>query len=381
VTVVGAGNGGQAAAAHLALDGHRVCLYDRFPEATEAFSESRQLTITGSVAGTAVLRDVTNDIAEATSGAEIILVILPGFALRWFAETIAPFLVDGQVVILHPGGTGGALEVRRVWTESGMESDVTLGETDSLVYACRLTRPGEPSVKAIKRAVAVAALPAERLDAAFLPFSRLYPQAQRAPSVLATGLSNMNAVIHPAVVLLNAGLIDGRKTGFQFYRDGVTPAIARVVRAVDRERMAIAAALAVPHMSCEQWVQSRYGVTGNDLAELFGRLDAVVYQGIGAPESLEGRYISEDVPMGLVPMEAFARLAGVAVPAMSAIISACGLVNDVDYRTEGRTAERLGLDGLARPQEREANTGWFVDDEERRLFAAALAQRGSGPWG
>jgi opine dehydrogenase len=350
IAVLGAGNGGQATAAHLTLDGHSVRLFDRYPAVTEPFASTRLITIRGAIDGTAEIACVTNDIGEAVRGSDLILVTVPGFATEWVAEALAPMLVAGQVVILHPGGTGGALQARAVWSRLGVHANVTVAETESLVYACRASAPGEPDVKAIKQSISIAALPADDLAPAYELFSQLYPQAKPVTSVLATSLANMNAVIHPAVALLNAGDIERNTGGFDFYRDGITDHIGRLLLAVDDERMAIAARLGVEHSSYATWVQHHYGVTAPSPRELFVRLAAEVYQGIGTPDSLEARYISEDVPMALVPIEELGALAEVDTPAISSIITICSIVNDSDYRRTGRTLQRLGLGGFSLEQ-------------------------------
>jgi len=346
VAVLGAGNGGQATAADLTLRGHRVRLYDRFPSATAPFAASRRLVARGVVEGEAVVAEVTDDVARATASAEVVLVTVPSFALEWVARALAPHLSDGQIVVLHPGGTGGALEARRVWREVGMDASVTLAETETLVYTCRARAPGAPEVTAVKRRVLLAALPAGDLPRALDAFSSLYPQAVGAGGVLTTSLANMNAVIHPAVMLLNAGTIDAGAGGFDFYRDGVTPGVGALVEAVDGERMRIAEALGVSRWSYREWVRTRYDVGGADPADLFARLAATVYLGMGAPDGLGHRYISEDVPMALVPMEELGRAAGVPTPTIGALITLCGALNGADYRREGRTLERLGLGGM-----------------------------------
>jgi opine dehydrogenase len=346
VAVIGAGNGGQATAAHLALAGHRVRLYDRFPETTAAFAGTRRLSPRGAVTGDARLSLVTNDVGPAVAGAGAVLVTVPGFALEWIAAALAPHLTDGQVVVLHPGGTGGALVARRVWDEHGLAVRVALGEADTLLYACRLAGPGAPDVKAIKRVVSVAALPATDLERVLSVFGDLVPQAVAAENVLATGLSNMNAVIHPAIALLNARSIDSRAADFDFYRDGVSHAVGRLLDAVDAERLAVARSLGVSCRSYIDWIHERYGVAAADPPSLFARLAADIYRGIGTPDGLAARYVSEDVPMGLVPLEELGRLCGVATPAVGTLITACSILNAVDYRADGRTLERLGLAGL-----------------------------------
>jgi opine dehydrogenase len=346
IAILGAGNGGQATAAHMSLLRHRVRLYDRYPSVTAAFAADRRLELKGPVAGEVEIDVVTNEIDEALVGAELILVTVPGFALAWVAEQMALHLADGQIVVLHPGGTGGALETRCVWSALNMQADVVLAETESLVYACRISASGRPDVKAIKQDLSLAALPADGAERAFTAFSSLYPQATRATSVLATSLANMNAVIHPAVALLNAGIIDRRLAGFDFYRDGVSNGVSRLLLAVDGERMAIARAYGVEHSSYDAWVARHYGITGSDPVDLFKRLADDVYQGIGTPESLDSRYIAEDVPMALVPLEVLAEVAEVETPAIGSIINLCSIINAVDYRTNGRTLARLGLDGM-----------------------------------
>jgi opine dehydrogenase len=347
IAVVGAGNGGQATAAHLSLEGHRVRLYDRFLEVTAPFAATRRLTVKGAIVGKVEIAEVTNEIERAVLGAEVVLVTVPGFAVRWIAAAMAPHLDEGQIVVLHPGGTFGALEARTVFSNVGARAaDIVLAETETLVYACRASTPGKPDVKAVKREVKIAAFPMEGLPKAHAAFSSLYPQASPATSVLETGLANMNAVIHPAIALLNAGAIERRQPGFDFYAQGITEGVAALLATVDAERMAIAEAFGVPHSTYEAWIERHYGVSTSTPVSLFQRLAAEVYQGIGTPESLQSRYISEDVPMALVPMEALASLAGIATPAMSAIISLFSIVNGADYRTEGRTLEQIGLAGM-----------------------------------
>jgi opine dehydrogenase len=353
IAVLGAGNGGQAAAADLTLRGHRVRLYDRFPEVIEPLAVSGQIKLVGAIVGTAKLDDVTTDIGRAVTGAEVILITVPGFALSWLAAELAASLVDGQIVILHPGGTGGALEVRQAWRDVSLEADVTLAETDTLLYACRAVTPGEVDVKAVKRELWVAALPAEDTPVAMDALAQLFSQATPARNVLATSLSNMNAVIHPAVALMSATRIDSHDPSFEFYRDGITLSVGTVLEAVDAERCALARALDTDFLSCQDWIEARYGVVADDAPTRFELLARDIYQGIGTPESMQARYVSEDVPMALVPMEQLAELVDVATPTISALISLCSSINGVDYRASGRTLARLGIsnvgaDGITR---------------------------------
>src|SRR6202043_3534993 len=75
----------------------------------------------------------------------------------------------------------------------------------------------------------------------------LYPEIVQGPSVLETGLGNLNGVFHPPGMVMKAGCWE--RTGFLFCREGFSPAVGRVPAAVDAERMAVAKALGVPAIS------------------------------------------------------------------------------------------------------------------------------------
>ena len=64
------------------------------------------------------------------------------------------------------------------------------------------------------------------------------------------------------------------------------------------------------------------------------------------PPDLRHRYISEDVPFGLVPLAWLGDLAGVSTPISDAMIDLASLANRADYRRKGLSLKRLGLGGL-----------------------------------
>jgi opine dehydrogenase len=345
VAVLGAGNGGQAVAAHLTLTGHNVRLYDRYPEVVDPLRRAGCIELTGALEGRAVIAGVTDDLSEAVSGADTIIVSLPGFAFEYIARELAPLVRDHQVVVLHPGGTGGAFEVRRVWRDVGITSRVALGATETLVYACRQRAPGSVDVKAVKRAVMVAGLPSDDGMRAFEVFHLLFPQAELAASVLETSFANTNPVMHPPIVIWNGRLTDQGEV-YDFYGSGVSPGVARIIDAVDRERMAIAAAYEVPARGHHAWAHHAYGVTSSETTALLQEMAAQIYRGIESPPGLRSRYLTEDVPLGLVPLAELARQADVGTPVIDSIITLASLLCEEDFRATGRTLERMGLAGM-----------------------------------
>ena len=74
------------------------------------------------------------------------------------------------------------------------------------------------------------------------------------------------------------------------------------------------------------------------------------YAGIMAPNTLESRLILEDIPMGLVPMAALGDLAGVDTPLMDMTICLASSLLKRDFTAEGRTLDRLGIEGLTKEE-------------------------------
>jgi opine dehydrogenase len=242
IAVLGAGHGGRAMAADLAARGYHINLYNRTFEHIETIHArggiELQLEEEQRVFGE--LQVVTSRVEEAVAGARLVMIVVPASAHEDMACRCAPHLVDGQIVVLNPGRTGGALEFRRVLSEQGCTADVVIAEAGTLLFASRATGPAEARMFRRKNTVPLATLPATRIDEALDIVQEVYPQFVGAPNVLHTSFNNMGAVFHPVLTLLNAGWIERTQGDFQFYMDGVTPSTAHVLEVIDRERSAYA---------------------------------------------------------------------------------------------------------------------------------------------
>jgi opine dehydrogenase len=344
IAILGAGNGAHAMAGHLSMQGMPVRLYNRFEEEIVALWEQGGVTVEGALEGFGPLALVTTDPAPVVSWADILMVVVPAFAHRFIAGTCAPHLRDGQILILHPGRTGGALEFANTLRERGVQARVTVAEAQSLVYACRLLRPSVVRITGIKKHVHLAAFPATETVTVVEAVRPWYPQFGHAANVLETSLDNIGAVFHPGTMVLNANRIEAG-ADFGFYRS-MTPSVTRLLEAIDRERLAVARAFGVEPDSASEWLQRSYeGVAGETLLERIQSNRA--YDGIKAPKSLRVRQILEDVPTGLVPLASLGALAGVPTPACRAVADVCCALLDRDFWAEGRNAHNLGLSGMS----------------------------------
>lgn len=348
--IIGAGNGGQSFAGHLTLLGYPVSLFDVEKVKLDGLMKTGIIKLTGAVEGNARIPLITGDIANAISGAEVIMVVIPTVYQRSIAIAMAPFLVDGQIIVLNPGATGGALEVRTAIQEAGCKANLIIAETHTLLYACRSPQAGEAYIGGIKDEVELATLPASAATKVAAILNRPFPQFKAVENILVTSLNNANAMMHPAPTLLNAGRIES-KSSFNYYSDGITPALAKVIEKLDAERLAIANALGVKVPTINDFYTASYGATGADLYEQIQKVKA--YEGIKGPTSLNTRYLFEDIPTGLVPLSLFGRALGVSTPTMNAVIELGNILHGKNYWEEGRSLEKLGLAGKTPTEIRE----------------------------
>jgi len=348
IAVIGAGNGGTAMAGDLSLAGHRVRLFE-FPEYAanlEPIVSSGTIKVTGVArTGTARIALATTDAAEALEGAEVIMVATQSLAHERAARALCPCLADGQVVVLWPG-SGGTLVFNQVFREADFDRQVVIGEAVTFPYCCRrLSGPGTVNIHRIDGPrMLAAALPASDTPRLFEALQGTYAhRCIPAEGVVEPALYNPNIVAHPVGGILNMGRIEYTKGDFWMYKEGFTPSVKKVVYALDRQRMQVMTALGYKPYSYDWIFENSYG---SDFA-------GFVPASSKGPFSMQDRYITEDVPVGMVLTASIGRKVGVPTPTYDAIIEVASVVNDRDFFAEGRSLENLGLADLSADQLRD----------------------------
>jgi opine dehydrogenase len=234
------------------------------------------------------------------------------------------------------------LEVRRIFDELGVKAEVILGEAATLPYCCRrLEGPGTVNIHRIDGPRnQVAALPASRTPALMAALRGVYDTVVPARSILEPALYNPNIIVHPAGALFNMGRIEHSQGEFWMYKEGITPSVKKVINGMDRERQAIMAALGYKPMTYEQVFTDLFNVSVAEFAVASSQ----------GPFSMQDRYVTEDVPMGVTLTASLGRRLGVPTPTYDSIIHIASLVNETDYYKRGRNLRNLKLDGLTAAQ-------------------------------
>src|SRR6185312_7101176 len=345
VAIIGAGIGGIYLVAELGMLGCKLRLHDLDDTRLADVRLRGGLDVVGDPGGFAAVEAATTDLRTAVDGADVIIIVTGGNAQETVATSLAPLLRDGQIILLIQGNTGGSLVVRRALDRADCRAQADIAEMDNYPYSCWRRGPTriEPIVK--KRWLQIAAFPGNRIGAVFQRLSPLFPHAIAVANAVYTGFTNPNAMLHVANCVGNAGKID-RGESYKFYAEGVTPSVARLYQAINAERVAVAAALGATVPTLEDWFDRTYGVRGVDLLETCQLLTSNSdgpYQATGTPKSFEHKYIAEDVPVGLMPMQALGAAAGVATPAIDAVVKLAQVMAGKDFAAEARTLERMGL--------------------------------------
>lgn len=344
IAVLGAGNGGQAMAAEMAMRGHRVRLYEhpKFAATIAPLRESREIELVGDIiSGRVRVEVVTTDLAEAVHDASFVFLPVPAFAHPHYADGLAPLLEDGQVVVLFPG-TFGTLFLREQFDRAGMRKDVILCETHTLPYDCRLEAPGRVLVLWKNQPMLVGVFPATRTRETLERLGDHFYDFRPLTDVLEAGLCSVNPVLHLPACIMNTGRIERSRGEFWLYEEGFTPTVCRVTEAVDAERVALARAYgySVPTLVQEL---AEHQVPRDLFFEINGAHDLVPIKG---PMSVKSRYFTEDIPFGLVPWVELGDRASFDTPLLDGLLAMGQVIIQQDARKDGRTLATLGLSGM-----------------------------------
>lgn len=345
ITVLGAGHGGVAMSSDLRLLGHNVKLY-----AVENHSLNIKLieavgrihidgVTTCMETPVEVIADfIEHDIEKAIKGSEIIFVNVPAFAQEVYNENIIKYGEKGQIII-YPCGGFSAINFYNQLKKEGRENDFTVCETASFIYTTKIIEPAKVLIKSIKEKVQFAAYPESKTDSALRVVNKLYPQFYKAQNAWQTSFNNPSSVLHTITTLMNMSRIEQMGNYKNSYYD-LTPSVARIIETVDKERVEIAKHFFDNPMTVQEIMESLYNIKGNSFYDAILHINAYKVQ--HAPDSMQHRYVSEDIPYSLVPIATLGKTLDINSPNMDSIINLACMCNSEDYWHTGRNAENLG---------------------------------------
>jgi opine dehydrogenase len=330
ITVLGAGNAGFTLAFHLSHLGNEVALFEHpdFKQAIEAVQVTGEIVAVEEeggfksvLHGKAKIHLATSDIKEAIEFGEIVVIIVPAFGQLPIFEMALPYLKEEQIFISMPGNFA-SLQYAKLLKSKGISKKLYFVDTGSIPYACRKLRDNQCFISGMKLMLNCGVYPAEATDKIIEIIQPMFTlKLNKLRNVLEAGFCNMNMIVHPPPTLLNAGWIEVEGGKFSFYRDGCSPAVCKVMDAIDNERMEIAKALQLKTENFMTIDKGWYGDTGKD--NTYEHIHFGAFHGFfPSPTSLKNRYIDEDMAYVLVPIaELLGKRYGVKTPAIDAMIT------------------------------------------------------------
>lgn len=351
IAVLGGGNGSLAAAADFALAGHEVALWRRSGEdVARHVSLSNRIVLRDATGRReAALAEVTDRIGDALAGAELIFCPIPATAQEDLAAHLARHLRPGQIVYLPPG-TLGSLIFARAAREAGTARGVAFAESGTLPWLVRKHGFAEIVVSGRGTRLPVGVFPSREKERALEVIGRAFPGAiEPCGNVLSAALMNAGPVIHPPLIVMNAGPLEHFEA-WDIHNEGTQPSIRRVTDALDAERIRVREALGygAPHFPLsdhyrddgDEWMYGRK--SHHELKESGDWREKIVLTG--------HRYMMEDVRLGLSLLVSVAGLAEVDVPIAAGLLSIGSVICGEDFARTGRPLGRVGLDGIARDE-------------------------------
>jgi len=350
--VLGTGNSGQTFAADISLKGYSVNLAEMpaFEENLRVIEKKGGIKISGEASnGFARLNMITTDIKKAVKGVDIIIIGGSAYAHEPCSKALAPHFEDGQFILFT--SNFGALRFRKWMKEAGITTRVTPVETMSLLYATRATEPGVVACIGVKNHLPVAALPAGRNQEFLDKIRPVFPEFAAADNVWLTSVNNLNPIVHPPMVLFNAGRIEstGGK-GWNLYADGATESVAKIMLAMDAERMTLLSPLSnggIAFKDAFENLYEDYSLGKKSLSETLRQSPIHGNPAFPAPAAVDTRYLNEDLPFGLAPWSSIGRMWDIPTPNIDAVIRIASTMLGRDYFTQGLTVEDLGIAGMA----------------------------------
>jgi hypothetical protein len=365
VTVCGGGNAAHALAGLLAAQGgHLVNVYLSF----ESEAQRWQAGVAQQGGLEVLQREATHlgrphaiscDPSQVLPGSRLVILALPAFAHQAVLGQIASYLDDGVWLGAIPAR--GAFDLC-AWDALGEKCfSLTLFGLQSLPWACRITEYGR-SVKILGTKA--------RLDLAAWPAARAAPIAQSlsellgirldpAAEFLSLTLAGTGQLIHPGILYGRFQDWDGSPLAeAPLFYQGVDARTAEVLEQMSIEVQQLRRALQGRFPSLvlsavrplAEWLQRSYPddiLDSSSLQAMFnsnrsyaGLRVPVRTQSSGLLPDFQSRYLSEDVPFGLIPTRGIAELAGVATPAIDRVIQWAQARLDQEYLVDGKLCGR-----------------------------------------
>ena len=342
-TIIGCGNSGLIHAAKLYEKGYEVALLKTSNQNGRFFDiikeEGSYHVKDDTVQGNGKEFDVhpaliTRDVKSAVRFADVIMVMTTTLQHDFVAQLIAPFVKDGQIIVLVPGYMGSLIFKKYI------KKKVVYSEWETTAYNGRIMDSSYVRITFYNPRNAISVLPVSKTQDVLSILSQCFDNTRYSRKhILESAFHNPNMIVHPIGILFSASRIEYSNGEFWMYREAFTPSIVNVIKAFDIQKNRVLQAF-----GCEplDYFEAAKWRNEEDLS-----IDAMaVFRSFAdssnkGPSFINHRYLNEDVPMGLGLFVSVAKVIGVDTSIQDGIISLASALLKKDLRKESRTIQYL----------------------------------------
>lgn len=346
IAVLGAGNSGCALASDYAARGHEVTLIKTSSSMHEdnfAYLEKNGGEMIMDEFGTETrchIAHLSRDISDV-QGKEVVLLCTQTGYHKAVLERVMPQLIAGQILLIVPGYLSTAYAIA-----AGCADGVIIAEAESNFIDGRISDMGRFKVGFRNVRNPVGIYPAAARDKAMTVLAKLGTPFTLLESVVEAALHNPNMIVHTVGAVMSIPRIEATKGDYCMYHEVFTPSVWAILEALDAEKMAVLTKLGYEPLPYVEACKFRNSLDeARSGKEVFFEYASMPTRAKG-PVCVDSRYISEDVPQGLVLLESMGKTLNVPTPVCSALIELATAALGRDMRAEGRSIDRLGEDNI-----------------------------------
>lgn len=342
VSILGAGGVAYGTAAYLSQAGHDPMIWSPSGKRTVQLAAGEPLVATNAIEGSFHPR-IASNCAQAVSEADVVMLILPGFGHKATLDAAAPHIREGQSVIISSHMSFGALYLSRLLAARGIRVPIIAWGT-TLTTGPQIS-PTEVKVVTVRQKIDLATVPESAGDKALALCTQLFgDRFVKRDGLLAIALSNLNPQNHLAISLMNLTRMERGESWNQ--GENVTPAVGRLIEALDLERLAIATAFGVSVRTVQEHFSLSFHVPVASVSDMNQEMHRNGNGGTG-PKTAQSRYVLEDVPFGLLATAQLGRIAGVPAPLHEAGIALFSAAYGRDFTQENDLLRALDIESLS----------------------------------
>ncbi len=349
VAILGAGNGGCAVAGDLSLKGFDVTLiktsngmHNKNFEYLLSSNGKIRLKENDSIRETHINK-VTRDISELSNADVVMIYIQTGYHEQ-LIKRASEYIRDGQIVVINPGYLSTAYVLKYC-----SDKDISVVEVTSSFIDCRIDEENEDyglikvGFRNVRNLVSV--YPKSKTDEIREKLEK-FDYNLHYMSTVEVALHNPNLIVHTVGAIMSIPRIEKTNGDYCMYHEVWTPSVWRILEKLDSEKMDVLEHLGFNRLAYVDACKMRNTLDDErDAKEIFFWYANMPTRAKG-PVVVDSRYISEDVPEGLVMLEALGKYLNINTPICTSLIEMATAALGRNLRSQGRTLDRLGIENI-----------------------------------